>query len=61
MYHETVWGFASNERPGKVCLLRQELQILQSISNHVLSATERMSADVLMRILFNMACDYARI
>lgn len=35
---------------------------LQSISNHVLSATERiMPADVLMRILFNMACDDARI
>lgn len=54
--------FASKERPGKVCLLRHEIQILQSTCNHALSATERiMSADVLMRILINMACDDARI
>jgi hypothetical protein len=62
MYHETVWRFASKERPDKVCLLRQELQILQSIFNHFLSATERtMPAYVLMGILINMACDDARI
>jgi len=62
MYHETVRRFVSKELPGKVCLLRQELYILQSICTHVLSATERiMPIDVLMRMIINMACDDARI
>jgi hypothetical protein len=62
MYHETVWHLASEERPGKVCLLRQNYIFCNPSAYHVLFATERiMPADFLMRILINMACDDVRI